>query len=349
MADSKKSIPVEVVFNPNWWNKQYGIVFDRSFYFNKTTRINNDLLMRQTMVERFGLGEPDPRPCPVIGSRFVAGGFVVPALFGVKIRFWENEAPTPTPLNMSNEAVSALKAPNVAETWPMDLLIADMDSLEKEFGSVEGDFDTDGILNTALHLRGMQLFTDFKKNPELVHHLFSVITETTLAVSIYMKRRTGTSAVATNRSILNVDPQIYLHSNCSVQMISPATYEEFLLPHEMYLAECLPPYGIHHCGNNLHRYTSAYSKIPAVFFDVGWGSDVAQCRDAFPQAFLNLRLSPMDMLWKKPEEIREITMRLLAAGYSPGRTGVCCVNMDHGTPDENVMAMIEAAENYRMQ
>ena len=348
MADLQHLIPVEVIFNPNWWNRHSGISFDQSFYFDKGIRIQNDLAMRRVMFERFRLGEADPQPCPVIGSRYVAGGFVLPALFGVEVRFKENEAPAPIPLNLSREEVFALKTIDISTTWPMDILIADMDALEMEFGYVIGDFDTDGILNTALHLRGMQLFTDFKKNPDLVHHLFSLIAETTLAVASYLKRRSGTSAIATNRSILNVNPHIYLHSNCSVQMISPTTYEEFLLPYEIFLAERLQPYGIHHCGNNMHLYASAYRRIPVVFFDVGWGSDVAKCRDALPEAFLNLRLSPMDMLWKKPEEMREITTRLLEAGYTPGKTGICCINMDDGTPDENVMAIIETAKGYLM-
>jgi len=347
MADHHQRIPIEVIFNPNWWYRHYGISFDRPFYLDKGTRIQNDLVMRRVLFERFGLGEADPQPRPVIGSMHVAGGFVLPALYGVEIRFAENEAPTPIPLNLSREKVFALKAPDLETTWPMDVLIADMDAMEEvEYGYVVGDFDTDGILNTALHLRGQQLFTDFIEDPDLIHHLFSLLAETTLAVASYLKRRTGTCAIATNRSILNVDPQIYLHSNCSVQMISPATYEKYLLPYEMHLAEHLQPYGIHHCGNNLHRFTPAYGKVPAIFFDVGWGSDVARCREAFPETFLNLRLSPVDILRKKPEEIQEITTRLLVAGHSPGKTGVCCINMDYGTPDENVMAMVEAVENY---
>lgn len=348
MSDHHQRIPVEVIFNPNWWYRHYGISFDRPFYLDKGTRIQNDLVMRRVLFERFGLGEDNPQPRPVIGSMHVAGGFVLPALYGAEIRFAENEAPTPIPLNLSREEVFALKTPDMETAWPMDMLIDDMDVMEAEFGYVVGDFDTDGILNTALLLRGQQLFTDFIEDPDLVHHLFSLLAETTLALANYLKRRTGTCAIATNRSILNVDPQIYLHSNCSVQMISPATYEKYLFPHELYLAEHLQPYGIHHCGNNLHRYTTPYSKVPATFFDVGWGSDVAKCREAFPGTFLNLRLSPVDMLRKKPEEIQEITTRLLEEGYSPGKTGVCCINMDYGTPDENVMAMIEVVENYCM-
>lgn len=49
--------------------------------------------MRRVMYERFGLGEPSPQSRPIIGSAHVAGGFVIPALFGVEARFRAAEAP----------------------------------------------------------------------------------------------------------------------------------------------------------------------------------------------------------------------------------------------------------------
>ena len=85
-------IPVELVFHPNWWFHEYGISFDRPFYFDKETRIRNDILMRRALHERFGLGERDPQPRPVVGSMNVAGGFVLAALLGVKIQFSDNQA-----------------------------------------------------------------------------------------------------------------------------------------------------------------------------------------------------------------------------------------------------------------
>jgi len=340
-------IPVEIIFNSNWWFHNYGISFDESFYFDKEVRIKNDVIIRRAMHERFGLDEENPQPRPIIGSMHVAGGFVMPALFGVEIKFVKNEAPWPIRSNFSREKILALEVPDIKVTRPMDCLIADMDALEGEFGYVMGDFDTDGILNTALHLRGQQLFVDFFEDPDLVHYLFTILAETYALVANYMKSRTGTCAVATNRSILHADPKIYLHSNCSVQMISPATYEEFLLPYELYLAERLQPYGIHHCGNNLHIFAEAYSKVPAIFYDVGWGSDVAKCREAFPDAFLNLRLDPVRMLQQIPDEIRRDTEQLLLAADPLDRVGVCCINMDYGTPDENVTAMVETVESFR--
>jgi hypothetical protein len=128
-------------------------------------------------------------------------------------------------------------------------------------------------------------------------------------------------------------------------MISARHYDEFLLPCEILMANNLRPYGIHHCGNNLQKFAELYAKVPAVFVDVGWGSDVARCRKIFPDAFLNLRLSPVRMLQQTPDEIRRDTEQLLLAGDLSDKIGLCCINMDYGTPDENIMALFNVAQN----
>lgn len=338
-----RPIPVEVIFNPNWWYRNYGIAFDESFYFDRALRIQNDLTMRRALYERFRLGEPNPGPRPIVGSEHVAGGFVMPALFGCKIQFAPNAAPTPVPRDLGAEEAMAITAPDFATSWPMNQLIADLDTLQREFNCVCGDFDLDGILNTALQIRGQQFFMDFYQAPELAHHLLSLVTEAQIAVGTYMRGRTGTLSLSTNRSTVNVDPSIFLHSNCSVQMVSPRIYEEFLFPYEKRLAEKLAPYGIHHCGDNLQLYAPCYGRLPVVFFDVGWGSDVARCRKELPTAFLNLRLNPVRMLQCTTAEIRRDAEQLLAAAGDTRNVGLCCINMDYGTPDENVRAMLEVA------
>ena len=47
-------LPIELVFNPNWWYHAANISFDESFYFDADTRIKNDVVMRQTLHQRFG-------------------------------------------------------------------------------------------------------------------------------------------------------------------------------------------------------------------------------------------------------------------------------------------------------
>ncbi len=124
-------------------------------------------------------------------------------------------------------------------------------------------------------------------------------------------------------------------------MISPRLYESTLLPHERRLADQLRPFGIHHCGNNLQLFTDAYAELEPAFCDVGWGSDVERVSATLPETFLNLRLDPVRMLQRSRDEIRADAESLLEAARS--KAGLCCINMDHGTPDENVMAMFECA------
>jgi hypothetical protein len=336
-------IPVEIIFNPNWWFHNYGIRFSEDFYLGREQRIRNDVLMRRALRERFGIGDSGSDPRPVLGSQYVAGGFIVPALFGVEIRFQENQSPWPVPRNLSRGEIMVLSPPEIETAWPMPRLREDADWLEGQFGSVCGDLNTDGLLNTALKLRGQQFFVDLIEDQELVSHLCSVIAATQAQVAEFVRSRTGTCSVAVNRSILNVNPAIYVHANCSNQMVSPGLYRSRFLEHERRLAERLRPYGIHHCGNNLHRFTSVYAETGAVFYDVGWGSDVARCSQELPNAFLNLRLSPFRMLQCGPAEVRADAERLLSAAGRADRVGLCCINMDYGTPDENVLALLAAA------
>jgi hypothetical protein len=51
----------------------------------------------------------------------------------------------------------------------------------------------------------------------------------------------------------------------------------------------------------------------------------------------------MRMLNEPADVIREDVGRRLATAGDPANVGICCINMDYGTPDENVRAVIEAA------
>jgi uroporphyrinogen-III decarboxylase len=349
---SRGFLPVEVVFNPNWWHQTVGICFDQSFYLDPQARIQNDLLMRRVLYQRYselGLGEPNPQPRPVIGSLFVAGGFVIPALLGAEIWFASDAAPQPRPMHLTPEQIDQLEKPDFRQIWPMNELIAQMDALESEWGYLTGDLNTDGLLNAAYHLYGADLFTDFYNAPQRVQHLLEMIAELIVDVSESVRQRTGSCSISVNRMVSHVDPCLFLHANCSVPMISPRSYRAMQLPIEQQMSQRIQPFGIHHCGDNLQRYASAYAELPLAFLDVGWGSDVAASRRALPDVFFNLRLSPVRMLTCTPQEIAADTESLLRAAGPLELAGVCCINMDYGTPDENLFAMYAVVEKYRQR
>ncbi len=343
-------LPFEIVFNPRWWYHTAGISFERPFYFDPAMRVANDVTMRRVLHQRFGdigLGEADPAPRPVAGSLHVAGGFVIPALLGAEIRFEPDAAPQPLPCHLSIEQLERLEVPDWRNLWPMDALIEGWNAQEAEWGHLVGDLNTDGLLNAAYHFYGQDLFADFYEAPERVRRALDIIAELIVDVALYVRGRTGSCSIAVNRMVERVDPQLFLHANCSVQMISPRSYRELHLPVEQRMAARIRPFGIHHCGDNLHRVAPAYAELGLAFADVGWGSDVAVCRKALPDTFLNLRLSPVRMLTCTPAEVAEDAERLLRAAGPLDKVGVCCINMDCGTPDDNIFAVYEVVERHR--
>lgn len=343
-------LPFDLVFNPNWWFQTAGISFDEGFYLDAQTRIANDVAMRRVLHERYGdlgLGEADPQPRPVIGSLHVAGGFVIPALLGAEIRFAPDAAPQPLPRRLTAAQIDALEKPDWRALWPMSVLLAQMDALEAEYGYVVGDLNTDGLLNAAYHFYGEDLFADFYLAPERVTRLLSLIGELIVDVALAIRSRTGSCSISVNRMVARVDPAMFLHANCSVQMISPKSYRALHLPVEQAMARRIQPFGIHHCGSNLHKVAAAYAGLQPALVDVGWGSDVAAVAAALPQSFLNLRLSPVRMLHNTPHEVAADAEYLLQAAGDLARAGLCCINMDFGTPDDNIFAVAEVVERYR--
>ncbi len=344
-------LPVEVVFHPSWWNKHYGIKFDERFFFDPLARVERERQMRAALYARFGdlgLGEAHAAPRPVIGPVHLAAGFLPSAVLGCEIKYYDHASPEVIPANLTDAQVMALQVPDLETNPAFQKLIALMDTLEAQSGKLEGDVNWEGVQNVALNLRGSQLFVDYYENPALARRLLDVCARTIEAMTQYVRRRTGSTSVAVNRIVGAVDSRISLHSNCTVAMISARTYREYLLAYDQQFARDLYPYGIHHCGVDMHKVRAEYAKVDgAEFFDVGWGSDVAACRAALPRAIFSLRMSPVRVATLTRDQVVADVEALLRAAGPLERAALCCINLDGRTPDENVRAIFEIAEKYR--
>ena len=349
--ESKTFLPVEIIFHPNWWYNETGITFDRGFFFDPDRRVNDEMRMRRVLWEHFGghgYGEENPESAPVIGPVHLAAGFMVSSLWGCNILYYDNNSPVVEPKSMSLEELAEMEAPDPAANKDFQDFFALIGTLKERFGYVNGDFGWGNLQNLALDLMGQNIFMSYYDNPALVHKIYDRMNKSIIEILAQVRKETGTTSISVNRSVEAVEPSINLQSNCSVQMISNETYEEFLLPREIELAKHLQPYGIHHCGNNMHNVAEGYSKVKdACFFDVGWGADIAYCRSKIPDAFFNIRLSPVKIKTCTPEEVEADLINLLENAGDLSNLGICCINMDYGTPDENVSKIFEVAERYR--
>jgi len=345
-------IPVDVVFHARWWHENYGIIFDEDFFLDPRRRVEDERRMRAALYDRFGglgLGEKDAKPRPVIGPVLLATGHVLPTLFGCEVIFREDTGPEVVALSLSAEEVMALKLLDLAKHPSWQAHVKMMDALEEEFGYLEGDIPVHGVINAALEIRGQEFLIDLLKNPTLVDHLGWLIAQTAAAMASMVRKRTGSSSITINRIIKHIDPSVHIVPNCSLQMISPKTYETRLLKFDQYLLQELAPAGFHHCGGNGHLHAPVYAKANPVYMDVGWGSDVAAVRRALPDAWLSLRLSPAKLLTYSVEKVYKDVWRLLDAAGGARRAAIVCVNMDYGTPDENVRAIFHAVEAYKKE
>ena len=51
VTNAREFLPVELVFNPNWWYQTTGVSFEKPFYLDVETRTQNDVTMRRVLYE----------------------------------------------------------------------------------------------------------------------------------------------------------------------------------------------------------------------------------------------------------------------------------------------------------
>ena len=335
-------LPVEVVFHPSWWHKHAGISFDADFFYRPARRVDDERKMERVLYERFGdlgLGEDRDRDLPVIGPVHNAAGYLLSEMLGCRVEYGEDTPPQVIPAHRKDLALDAEAA--FAGT-AFNRLRTLVEALKKAHGRAVGDVNWGGILNLALDLRGQDIFLDMVDRPEEVRAFFSRIAEVIDRFTGYLQRETGTMSISVNRTVRHIRPPVFLHSECALTMISTEYYESFILQFDSAWSLRRRPFGVHYCGVDPHRYADVFAKIPHLdFLDVGWGGDLAALRSRLPGTFLNIRLSPVEIVNQSVEDIREAIECRVAASADPLLTGVCCINMDDRVTDDKVRTIFE--------
>ncbi|GAB6171197.1 hypothetical protein JCM15765_06750 [Paradesulfitobacterium aromaticivorans] len=342
MTKDLQHVPVSVGMYANWWWKNYGISYNKQYYYDPDYRIEAQMKQQKILHERFGdvgMGNPDPQPNPFIDY----GMALLPEMFGCEITFFDDALPWANPANISEEEVEKLTVPDIENRHPMTEIIRQMDYLEQKYGRVTGNINTTGILNLALKIRGDQLYMDFFENPELAHKLMNICLESIIKLANYVRKRTGTLASSVTPM---APPEMYILPNCTVAQISNDAYEEFVLPYELKLAEAMQSFGIHHCGS-VDNVVVGYSKVKNMqFIEVGPKSDLRRVRELMPDVFINARIDPVRMLKCTPAEIEQDVKYLIDNGGPLDKLSIDAVGVDYGTPDENVRVMLNTAKSY---
>jgi len=345
-----KLLPVDIVLHPSWWFYNEGITFDKDFFFHPAKRVEIEQKMEKILYKRwgqYGLGENHVKEEPVIGAIHQAAGFLVSEMLGCQVDYKEDAAPQVITARVETPAIVPEKAFRSNAFKRFEHLV---ETMKTRYGYVSGDVNWSGILNIALDLRGDDLFLDMFDKPQDIHTFFTNIAAVIEQFTTGIQQETGTSSISVNRNVRHFTNPIYLHSECSYTMISVKDYEKYLLPFDLNWSEKYRPYGIHYCGEDPHRYAEAFARIPHLdFLDVGWGGDVKLLRKHLPNTFLNIRLSPVEIINQSVGEIRDTITKVIKDSDNPWLTGVCCINMDHQVSDEKITAIFETVGNLRVR
>ena len=349
MADLvTERLPVEFVFAPAWWNRREGITFDEDFFYHPARRVEVERQMEQALYERwgrYGMGADHAKDVPLVGPVHLAAGYLVSEMLGCEVRYRQDAPPEVLPAGAADLAIdedSAFKSPAFLRFSQLK------DELRSRYGCLAGDVNWGGVLNVAMDLRGQRIFEDMYDQPDETGKFFEGIGRVIERFAGQMESETGTSSIAVNRSVRFFRKPVYLHSECSHTMISVEDYEKFLMPIDQAWSSRHEVFGIHYCGTDPHRYAGAFAKVPGLaFLDVGWGGDLRMLREHLPNTFLNIRLSPVDLVNQSVGEIQNDVRRLVADAGNPALTGLCCINMDEKVADDKITAILETAAEIR--
>lgn len=343
-------IPVDVVFHPSWWSKHAGISFDEDFFFNPLKRVEAERKMEEVLYDRFGqfgLGENHDKNLPLVGAVHNAAGYLISEMLGCKLKFSGDAPPEVIAANRDDLRIDTEGAFKSEMFRRFENLCSE---LKRKYGYLVGDVNWSGVLNLALDVRGQSIFMDMIDKPAEVRKYCNEIAGVAERFAKGVEARTGSSSISVNNVVQHFDKPVFLHSECSVTMISEEQYEDFIMPIDRKWSEGSRPFGIHFCGNDPHRFAESFAKLPHLdFLDVGWGGDLKVLRRRLPDTFLNIRLNPVEIVKQTPEDVRTTITKLVKDSGNPHLTGVCCVNMDDNVTDEQVSAIFETVFDIRKQ
>lgn len=323
---------VSLGFEPGWFHDRCGVDFSERWhrdplYRHETLeRMQAELCRAFPEVSYWKLGaEAD---LATLSGCF--GAYVIPAVFGVPLRYARDRWPVLAPSTaLSIAQVERLATDRLLGGPFVGELFDQMEAIERRWGRIHGYPNWQGVLNNAFHLRGQQIFTDLVDRPDLAHHLFSTICDVMVELARTVQARQRSSGFHVDQLCV---------SNCTVNMISPPMYRRFILPRDKRIAEAFERFGVHTCNWNVTPYLGALRELPKVgYLDMGMESDMVKAKELFPDARRAVLYSPVKLRAATAEEI-EADMARIHRELAP--CDIVMADIPADTPDERVKHLL---------
>ncbi|MBI5091373.1 MAG: hypothetical protein HZB26_02905 [Candidatus Hydrogenedentes bacterium] len=333
---TEPDLRVEFGFTPRWYSERCGVDFSERWHVDTAYRAGTVETMRRELHRHFpGLRLSSAgldQPAATLDG--VQGALTIAQVFGIPVEYYPNNWPAAQAQFLTEAQIADLAPPDLLATPVFAQLMEQMNIIERLSGRIEGYINWQGVLNNALRIRGPEVLTDLMTDPPLAHHLFEVVARTMIAGMKAVYKRQSESGVIVRHATV---------SNCTVNMVSGAVYQEHLLRYDLMISNAFDHFGIHNCAWNVDPYIDAYSGIRRLgYVDMGLESDLSRAKELCPDTRRAVMYTPMDLASKSLEELQSDLRRIYR---ELGPCDVVMADIDHETPDERVHAFARLAED----
>ncbi len=281
-----------------WLHEHGGFEFGEPFFLDPRVRLEREQAMHAFVAQRF---PHDPiysieahlvqiegrlRPVALVGG--IQPNLILGAAVGAQLVFARDKDPDMTPAPLAElRSVDRLSEIDWPNTWPVSLFLDQIHTVREAFGDrysvvppffwdTTGRATTHGIITTAQKLMGERIFLEMTDSPELAHEFFRWI------VDAYVKLiKLFADAAALEITGLHT-------GDCSVCMIAPDQFAEFVLPHLNEFSGRLGALRLHSCGMSDHLLDVFRGVENLASFNVGGNTSVAKIRERFGPVRIDL-------------------------------------------------------------
>ena len=331
-------------FGPAWWFAHYGMKFDQEFWQDPVARTERWREQKRLLYERFGelgLGEKDPRPHPIAGEAY--GHRFMSAFWGCEIQYVPDQYPSALVLADPYERMKNLTVPSLAESPAVQRLQSEVRTLRQHYGSCETAINFGGPINNAVSVLGSEIFVVCKQEPELARSVLQKMGEAVLAVY------DGLVCPLNGISIGEGRKRYFEIGDCPVGMVSPQTYQEMILPADLWLrSQFRGRFGLHHCGI-FEPYAQVYRPLKFDCLDVGPGSDLGLTRAAYPDIPITTYLAVESLIGISQKDLDANLVKMIREG-APARLFPTITVAEAGpeVSDEIVRYLLTASERLHL-
>ena len=324
---------VSLGFEPAWFHQRCGINFSEKWHLDPFYRQKSLVKMKKELCKNFPTvsywNEDFKDDLSTISGCY--GAYVIPKIFGFPLVYEEDRWPVldKNKKKLTEKEIQKLNIDDLLSSPFVEELFNQIDIIESEWGKIHGYLNWQGVLNNSFHLRGENIFTDFYDRPAFAHHLFSLISDVMIRLALKVQKKQRESGFYINH---------FCVSNCTVNMVSPQIYREFLFPYDKKIAESFERFGVHTCNWNITPYLGEIVKLPKVgYIDMGMNSDLKKVKKLLPEARRAVIYSPVRLLEISLEGLRE-DMRKIYNELSP--CDVVMADIPYNADDQRVKELL---------